>query len=314
MDKPFEPRKGSHLARNWNTFHYSPQSWDWGLSTSQDYLGNVWDGVEHYRILISALVRAQRHVRAFRTGPDLWSAVPPYVFDRSRKTRSAQPIKFYDDNVTPLSGVEELSLRFANYGSAKACELFKNISAFPTILGSMDRLKGLESCLPDGMYNDPPVCYTYEQVFPKNMRWDNMKLLRLFQISIGATELILLLLDGMPELENLEIGEIMLSQGSWEGVFEALKQMHRLCGFQITDNALLYHHGGRELWRAYLLYRFGRLYNDVNTYVVSGGRHPCLESGQPDSAASEYTRGLEPELRQRLIDLDSSSSRVEDIV
>lgn len=311
MDKPFEPRKGSHLARNWNIFHCSPQRWDWGPSTSQSYLGNVWDGAEHYRILISALAQAQRHVRAFQTGPDMWSAVPPYVFDRSRKTRSAQPIKFYYDNVTALSGVEELILRFATYGSAKTCELFKNISAFPTILGSMNRLKGLELRLPNGMYNDPPVYYTYDQVFPKNMRWDNMKLLRLFQISFGATEFILLFLDGMPELEYLAIGEIVLSQGSWEGIFEALKQMHRLCGFQITDDALLYHHGGRELWRDYL-HRFGRLYYDVNTYVVSGGRHPCLESGQPDSAASEYTRGLEPELRQRLIDLDSSRSEVED--
>ena len=261
---------------------------------------------------MSALVEAQRHIRAFRTGPGMWSAVPPYVFDRSRKTRSAQPINFYDDNVTALSGVEELVLRFATYGSAKTWEWFKNISAFPTILGSWDRLKGLELRLPDGMYNYPPLYYTYDQVFPKSMRWDNMKLLKLFQISIGATGLILLLLDGMPELENLEIGEIMLSQGSWEGTFEALKQMHRLCGFQIKDEyAILYHYGGKEFEEDYL-YRSGRLYDDVATYVVSGGRHPCLESGQPDSAASEYTRGLEPEIRQRLIGLDSLSSEVED--
>lgn len=141
------------------------------------------------------------------------------------------------------------------------------------------------------------------------MRWDNMKLFGLFRISIGATDLVLLVLDAMPGLKHLEIGQIILSQGSWEGVFEAFKQMHRLCVFQISPHSYLFQDGGRVLlWECFVHSRVERPHEDLNTHVLYGGRHPCLRSGKSDSAAKEYKRCLEPELRQRFLDLDCSSS------
>ena len=307
---PLEPGKGSNLARNWSIFHCRPRRWSWRPAKRRGYL-QAPDGAEHYRILVSALSHAQRRIRSFRTGECYRSTVPPYVFDRSRKTRSAKPTSFHHDNITAFSGMEELVLRFADYGEANTVELFRNVAGLPAVLGTMHCLKGLELQLPDSWHEDDlPNYYTYDQVFPEKMLWDKMKLLNLSQISIGATDLILLLLDAMPALTHLELDEIMLSQGSWEEVFEAIKKMHRLCASPISDYVGLYRPGGRELSQDY---NICGLYGKLGSYVVYGGRHPCLRSEQPNSAAEEYTKGLEPELRQRLMDLDNLSSKVEDV-
>lgn len=165
--------------------------------------------------------------------------------------------------------------------------------------------------------------YTYSQVSPRNMRWDNIEFLSLFQISIEATDLIVLVFDAMPALEHLEMGEIFLSRGSWDCVLEALKQMHRFRPFHIPNDDRLDQYESREFYQldSQGFYRLKRqrlhtdddkrLYGKLDTYVVHGGRHPLLRSEQPNSAAKEYTRDLEQRLRERLIDLYSSSSEVE---
>lgn len=313
--KVSELRKRSHLARNWNTFHCSPTSWVWGPRTNRNPPIKISDGAEHYGILVSALGQAQRRIRGFYI--DAGSAVPPYVFDKSRKTRSAKPLQFHNDNLTAFSGVEELTLRFANYGQEhtahKTTKMCQNIVGLPAILGSMDHLKELRLRLPGAAYHPSPNIYTYDQVFPKHMRWDSMRLLSLYQISIGARDLVLLILDAMPGLRELGIGEVFLSQGSWEGVFEALKQMPGLCHLDLTGGANFYHHGGEGLVKGRRpesvrdLWPFIKLFNRVATYVRYGGRHPCLERRLPDSAAKEYTACLGPVLQQRLLALDRTS-------
>lgn len=310
VDMSFEPRKGGRLARNWSIFHCSPQSWNWGPRTNRPCLERGSDGAEHYCILVSALAQAQRRIRTFQTGSDSRSAVPPYVFDRSRNTYSTMPVRFHDDNLTAFSGLEELSLRFSTYTEAETSRLFKNISGFPALFRSMDHLKGLELRLSGANYKQRPAYYTYDQVFPKDMRWDSMERLGLFQMSIGATDLISLVLSAMPGLKYLELGEIILSEGSWRCVFESFKQMRRLCAFQIPCDTTLYHDGDPPFPGSYRIIRT-ELYDKISTYVVHGGRHPSLRSRQPGSAAKEYTRDLEPALQQRLIDLDGPSSEVE---
>lgn len=309
---PLEPCKGSHLARNWSIFHCRPASWEWGPRTKRNLTYKAGNGAEHYRVLVSALVQAQRRIRAFQTGPAgpfSRCAVPPYVFDANLKTRKATPLQFHNDKVIAFSGVEELGLRFAAYGYQDTPKLFKNIANLPALLRSMDHLKHLELRLPDHKQSFLYSYYSYNQVFPKNMRWESLKLLKLFTISIAATDFILLLLDAMPELKHLEMGEISLSRGCWQGIFEALKQMHRLrvLILPIFDN--LYHHGDRELVKDYS--RRPVLYRQFTAYVISGKRHPSLSLEQPDSAAREYTRDLDPVLRQRLLNLDGANPQTE---
>ena len=301
---PLEPGKGSHLARNWNIFHCRPASWDWGPRTKWVLTHKAGHGAAHYRILVSALAQAQRRIRAFQIGPGPRCAVPPYVFNANLKTRKAKPLHFHDDNVIAFSGIEELGLQFATYGFKNTAKLFENIANLPALLRSMDHLKHLDLRLPGYHFGFLYSYYSYNQVFPKTVRWESLKLLKLFRISIAATDFILLLLDAMPELKHLEMGDINVSRGCWQGIFEALKQMHRLRVLILPIFENLYHHGDRELVQDYS--RRPVLYRQFTAYVINGKRHPSLSPEQPDSAAREYTRDLDPVLRQRLLNLDLS--------
>ena len=330
-DRPLEPGKGSHLARNWNTGHCRPASWEWGPRTKWSTWKNralpykAGNGAEHYCILVSALAKAQRCIKAFRTSLDPRCAIPPYVFDTNLEPRKAsldsrfllpfhvfnpnfknrkanKALQFRNDNVIAFSGLEELDFRCATYDHPDSPKVYENIAGLSALLGSMDHLKFLELKLPAFRFGFR-YYYIYDQVFPKKMRWENLKHLGLFHLRIGANELILLFLDAMPGLESLEMGEIGLSQGCWEGVFEALKQMHRFEVLNFPIFTRFYHRGTKEI----LGDRYAKLviYPQLSAYVKNGKRHPCLLTGQPNSAAREYTRDLEPVLRQRLLDLDS---------
>lgn len=322
---PLEPCKGSQLARSWSVFHCRPAKWDWVPLTELNSTFKAGNGAEHYRILVSALGLAQRRIRAFQIGPDKIGpkttyAIPPYLFDASVRDRNGKPLQFHNDNVIAFSGVEELGLRFAAYGSQDTPKLFDNIADLPAILKSMDHLKHLELRLPDHR-NESRLSrrldhrndfrssyYSYNQVFPKNLQWESLKLLKLFSISVAATDFVLLLLDAMPQLKHLEMGEIKLSRGSWQSIFEALKQMHRLRVLILPVSENLYHHGDRlvqDLSRTQVVYR------QFSAYVMIGKRHPSLSPGQPDSAARDYTRDLGPVLQQRLLDLDSANPQKE---
>ena len=301
------PGKGSHLARSWSILDCRPASWEWGRRNKWDL--SVGDGAEHYRILVSALVQAQRRIRAFQTRSGSKCAVAPSVFDTSLKTRKAKPLQFRADNTIAFSEVEELGLRLASYGNFHYPQLYDtdNIANLPALLGSMGNLKLLELRLP--ALNRSYRYYTYDQVFPRNMRWENLKALKLFKIYIGATDLILLFLNAFPRLEHLEMGKIDLSQGCWEGVFEALKQMNRLRVLRLPNEGRLCHHGRRDLTRADGTRQ--RLYHQLTIYVLNGERHPCLPLEEPNSAARDYTRDLDPALRQRLLTLDSANHQTE---
>lgn len=331
-DGPLEPGKGSHLARNWNLRYCRPASWEWGPRTDRGTLTNrglpykARNGAENYCILVSALAKAQRRIRAFQTSPDRRCLLPPYVFDTNLKTgkailnsrfhlppyvfdtnlktRKAKALQFRNDNVIAFSGVEELDLRFATYGNINNPKLCKNIAGLPALLGSLDHLKSLGLRLP-AFRRHFRFYYTYDQVFPKKMRWENLKVLKLSQLCVGATDLVLLFLDAMPGLKDLEMGDMGLSQGCWEGVFEALKQMHRLQFLRLQDCARFWHHGDQKLVVSYLTQ--SALYHQLAAYVKNGERHPSLRPEQPNSAAREFTKDLEPVLQQRLLDLDSSS-------
>lgn len=338
VDGELEPGKGSHLARNWDSLDCRPASWEWGPCTTKwrtpknrGLPYKAGNGAEHYCILVSALAKAQRRIQAFQTGPDTRCLLPPYVFDPNLKTgkanldsrlqlpsyvfdtklrtRKTKALQFHDDNMIAFSGLEELKLGFATYGHLDTPKPGENIAGLPALLASMNHLKSLALRLPafkDGFHN----YYMYKQVFPYKMRWENLKTLALFQLRIDASDLILLFLDAMPGLKSLKMGELGLSQGCWEGVFEALKQMHRIEDLRLPNLTRFYHHGKRELVGVFESKY--RIYRELTAYVENGKRHPFLRLGQPESAATEYTRDLEPVLRQRLLDLDSSYSHSEE--
>ena len=109
------------------------------------------------------------------------------------------------------------------------------------------------------------------------------KLLILLQISIGARNSILLLLDAVSGFKYMQMGDIMLSQGTWEVVFETRNQIHGLCAF--TSHVLAME-GWRETSFAVL---GGCKMSSMPTWCRAGAIpafDPCLRSGQPGLAQS----------------------------
>lgn len=181
-----------------------------------------------------------------------------------------------------FSRLENLALCLVTYGQEimSNAELFENLPGLRSLLASMVELKHLELSLSAG-YGDPPKFYTYDQVFPKDKRWDNLESFSLREFSIKATDLVHLLQHRIPKLNELAIGEIRLLEGAWEDVFECLRQSHQLSKFTIDYDMY-------SSTKAFGKMSNTRLYDDLEAYVVNGGRHPCLADEQPNSAAHAF--------------------------
>ena len=94
----------------------------------------------------------------------------------------------------------------------------------------------------------------------------------------------------MPQLKDLFIQFIALSQGTWESVFEALRRSGTLKDFGLGgDPEILSHRGGLNFHDDY---HYDEVADSIEQYVISGGRHPCLEPEQPDSQSELYLDDL----------------------
>ena len=90
-------------------------------------------------------------------------------------------------------------------------------------------------------------------------------------------------------MKELWLDMVELLTGTWEGVIECMTQSMHLLRFDTSSGPQFLHRGGTDF--------FSENYADpdeIEEYVENGGRHPCLRSDQPDSAAQEYvTKDLE---------------------
>ena len=158
------------------------------------------------------------------------------------------------------------------------------------MLPSMTRLQVLYLCLPFG------ASCEFDQVFIKDTIWTHFKTLLLSSLSSKATDLVDLLTFQMPELQRLCLSDLVLLDGTWEGVIECLKQYTELSVFT-TCPASLSRKDGTTLQRhSYEPYDFVDP-SRVSRYIVDGGHHPCLRPGQPDSTAEDFAKDLKPLLR-----------------
>ena len=297
---------GSLLARKWNPLHVYPQSWVRDRDPVSFACAEP-NGIGHYFIIVSALVRAQRKIRNLA----IFHYIPPEIFNRSDHSKPS----VLSLDVVAFEGLEKLVLYLASWchGSSHqvAPERCPNIDGLRMMLSSMTRLKTLDLYLPSNGFDE------HAQVFPKDTIWTQLETISLFGLSAKATDLVDLLTFQMPKLQHLTIKLIALSDGIWEGVFECLKQYSKLSRFIINsfdcldDYRPLYRSDGKtfdcqrhdhghdhesldehekEMHRRSLL-------GEITLYVVHGGRHPCLMPDQPDSAAEDFAKDLKPFLR-----------------
>lgn len=308
-----QTRQGSITARRWPHFYVKPESWHLAMK-SDPSLGNkvgkkALHAIESYRSLICALAQANNHITSFSLGThEPWSSgIHPYAFDTSSMLTRVKS-QWLASNISIFANLEycvmniESLVEEPDEGDATA-EVFKNIGTLPILLDSMDRLKHLVLRLPNDL-GVIPVMYSATQALPKEKTWLKLQSLVLENMSISAVELLNLVLYRMPALHHLEIGGINLVKGSWEAFFAALSMSNKITYFEFEQDTYLYHRDGEDLFEdADLGYEPCPLYEALENYIQSGGRHPCLAESQPDCAAVDYLAEFDMPFRRRLIHL-----------
>ena len=283
----FQTRKlGSPMARNWNMTHLRPQSWEWmPQDYESDLASGATDGAKHYRVITDALIRSQRKIQKFVLDHEQPQGIPPYVFDR----RQLGSNSFHGFDVVALSGLKELKLSIAAYGGEATPEYFPNMDGLRFLLGSMHHLEVLDLKLPADPRDDPTL-YKHDQIFPREGQWSQLKSLSLQNVASTAEDFLVLLTRKSPILSNLELGMVELLTGTWDGVIECMMQSMHLSKFNIIYDTAFLHRGGIDFLES-------KHYPDpevIEKYVENGGRHPALQTHEPDSAAQRYvTEDLE---------------------
>lgn len=274
--------RGSPLARDWNIFHTCPQEWKFPYDLETEPERSATDGALHYWAITGALLRSQRKIQTFEVGNGSSHGVPPYLFDRSQ----VGSLSFLGLDIVALSGLEDLRLTIAAYGDESAPASFPKMDGLRLLLGSLRRLRFLALNLPWHFVVEDefkPKLYDFGQIFPQEGHWSQLTSLSLSGFTGSAADLLTLFPRAMPNLTILRLPMIDLASGTWEGVIEWMSQLMHLSNFHIV-NAQLWHRGGTKFFG-------GKSSPDpsaIEEYVVNGGRHPCLGSDEPDSAAQKY--------------------------
>ena len=300
-----ECRTGSYLARHWHRFHCRPEGWRWGKWHYWDDRTELRapDGRDEFRIMISALAQARRQISSFDiSSRDYHSrGLPPTLFIR-RAHVTREKAREANMTIDAMSNLERCILRFASHEEEpqegeSTPELFPNVLGLPMLLSSMNFLRHLELRLPDDL-SEPPTLYVASKIFPSGKIWPTLESLILMDLSATAQELLHIVLYGAPTLQHFGLGGIDLSEDSWEGFFEALAQSKHLSSLRFEFDTYLFHHDGADFWTDD--YR-ETLYEDLEQYVIHGGRHPCLREDEPDSAAYNYLSEFDPVVQKRLV-------------
>lgn len=283
----FKRLNGSPLARKWNVFHGCPPSWS-GIPQCEQLtsLRGTTEWADHYWAITCALVRSQRKIQTFELSPSYIWCVPAHVFDRSQMKN----ISYHGLDVVAFSGLRHLKISIAPDVVGISPGLYPDMDGLQCLLGSMHNLELLDLRLPRNIQGKPAF-HTYDQIFPKEGHWSQLTTLSLCNLASSAADLLTLLTGRMPNLRDFQLGSVELLTGTWEGVIECMMQSMHLRRFfplchKNAPGALktqLWHSGGsRFLKRNY------PHFNAIRNYVENGGRHPCLRSDQPDSAAHDY--------------------------
>lgn len=268
----------SPFGRTWHILRAQPKCWSYD-GTHADAFDNFW-------VLTTALAFAQTPLRSFKI-----TKLPPIVFDTVEHVTESM----VGCSVDAYSGLEYLSLTLRHHVSRGQfrSELDK-LSGLQTLFRSMTGLKilNLDIPRPYRSVQDFTGEVALERVLPTSeVHWTELTALRLCNVSAPAKYLVQLLTVRMSKLQVLYFREIQLVEGSWEGVIESMKNSMHLRQVSIAACWASGHleHGKFNRSGSWKRSKGGNVRDeDVEEYVLRGGRHPFLLPDEPDSASDKY--------------------------
>ena len=283
---------GSPVTRSWNPLHARPTSDD-----TDKYL------IAHFLKLTSALSSSGVCLQNLDLCAQDFNGLPLRILQAAKMHCNT----LLQDSSNAYRDLENLSLK-VHSRSDDDCVSSTALGMLPDLLGEMHWLKNLDLYLHifRPLANSGHDSYfTYDQVFPKYVNWDHLVRLKITALSIKGVDLFNLLLVQTPNIRELNLCNINLLQGAWEGVIEVLRSAN-LTNFSLaktslvhqTDRILVY--GPAYTGRWDLLQ--GKFTDAIKHYVLCGGRHPCLPLDLEPWAAQGYCWSLmSEENREKLI-------------
>ncbi|KAM0794294.1 hypothetical protein BDR22DRAFT_876300 [Usnea florida] len=232
-----------------------------------------------FEVITIALSQSQKHLRSFSM-----HGVPVSVFDPT----VGGIVK--NGNISAYSSVEQFVLGFGR--TSWSCHSdAPYLAAVQALLGSMRGLKSLELYAPFRLHPRFPPSHKYWDIFPTDgTQWIALTKLKLYGFRTSARKLCHLLKIRMPNLHELRLLNVDLSEGQWEEVIEFLKTSMYLLSFP-TEFWRCSHQRGEPFPAGTLAEReaFGK---EIGDYIAKGGRHPCLRADEDDSASTRYLSDL----------------------
>lgn len=271
---------GSPLSRIWDPFHLGPLGWQ--------MLEDLDIGRSRITAQIHMLTRAiratKKEITSLQTvthdGHVLYDGCVPH---QALTVCTLTKGDLLENFMTAYSGLRCLDLRIATDSNDHQDALI----VLPDLLRQMNGLERLSLQFSrDDFHHSSRDEYRYDEVFPALGSWPNLKDLSLVRFAIGGWDL-LVLVFGRARLRRLELANIDLLDGTWEGVVEGLRRRSAVTELDLHNT---FTHRGGAVFKpgpSPLLKNMtcGGFLDRVMSYVERGGRHPCLTpDSHPDTA------------------------------
>ena len=266
--------QGSRLARSWSPLHAHPGGIVAGVGLK------AFRAVQDFRNLTFALSEAR--VTGIRDLSIECILPPPASRSGLEKAQG-----FVGHGMSVYARLDTLKLSLPGWVATPSYDYYFDICRVSHMLGSMTTLKRLELELPNDHYKDPVFYYPYSMIFPKNGHWPQLIALTVRNLAIGTKDLVTLFIKKMPSVRHLDFGNIYLTDGTWEGIVQFLRILHRLSSFSISEDLFLLCKG-----HSHSGYYMGNV-DSVIDYVVNRQddlslRHPGLLRSKPAYCSLEY--------------------------
>lgn len=265
----------SPLHRSWNPVHSHPLGWSY-LAIPRENVTTS-NGTREFSVMNSFLKGTPRRLKRLETAG---SGLPPESLNVENSTCASLILEGFWAYafIETLNLTLETTMKDDDEGNN-----YLPITGLTALLRSASRLKHLSLSLPihNGINEQ---YYKLSEVFPlQPPLWPALRTFYIGNISVEAAHWIMPLHFRMPELRSLQVGAVTeLSGATWNEVIECMHHHLKLSCLRISYYGLMYPDPSIAWIRDVAQQR--AVFERIKSYVEHGGRHPCLNPGQPDDA------------------------------